>query len=166
MQPLQPFAAAHVAEKTLSYLQIESSFACQLACLNCYPGVDRKTVLERTPGGHLSLKLDAYEKMVGDLARGGVDVKVIEFQGHGEPLVNKNIWRMIRFARERFPASEVKVVTHAGFDFQPDMRDSGVSEIIFSIDGVDQESYEKYRVHGDYARAFKFMKDFSTVRLT
>ena len=120
----------------------------------------RKGVLKRGPGGHLTLKLDAYKKIVGDLAQGGISIGLLEFQGHGEPLVNPKLWEMIRFGRAVSPISEIRVVTHSNFVFRQEMRDSGISEIIFSIDGIDQDSYEKYRIGGDYATAFKFMRDF------
>src|SRR5262249_44985516 len=38
---------------------------------------------------------------------------------------------------------------------------SGVNEMLFAIDGVDQPSYVPYRVNGDFDYAYQFMKEFS-----
>lgn len=158
--PTQPFDPILEQRKRLYYLQVESSFACQLRCPNCYPGIDRKGVLPRRASGHLNLKLDAFSKILGDLARAGVTIDVVEFQGHGEPLINKAIWEMIRLTRALFPETNIRIITNGNFDFQPQMVTSGVSEMIFSIDGVDQASYAPYRVSGRFEQAYAFMRDF------
>jgi hypothetical protein len=146
--------------KIVHCFQIESSFACQIRCPCCYPGVDRKGVLPRRTSGHLTLKLEAFTNILSDFSRAGIRIEVVEFQGHGEPLINKRVWEMIRVARALFPDTHIRVVTNGNFDFQTYMATSGISEIIFSIDGVDQATYDPYRVAGNFDQAYIFMRDF------
>jgi hypothetical protein len=46
------------------------------------------------------------------------------------------------------------------------MIDAGLDQIIYAIDGMSQESYAPYRVHGDFEQAHRFMKSFSTTART
>jgi hypothetical protein len=61
-----------------------------------------------------------------------------------------------------FPKSYASICTHANLDFAKDMIDAGLNQIIYAIDGMDQESYAPYRVHGNFDKAYRFMKSFST----
>jgi wyosine [tRNA(Phe)-imidazoG37] synthetase (radical SAM superfamily) len=155
-----PFDDSPRLARRLNYMQIESSFACQLACPNCYPGVKRSTVLPKTEGGHLQLEPHVVEKILEDFRRSSITVELLEFQGHGEPLINPRVWEMIATCRRLQPRANIKVVTNANFDFEPGMAASGVSEMVFSIDGVDQSSYVPYRVKGKFEKAYAFMKAF------
>lgn len=160
LRPDATFDPNPVLARRVNYFQVESSFACQLACPNCYPGVKRSDVLPRTDAGQLSLDPSVLQKILEDFARASIAVELLEFQGHGEPLINRKIWGMIRSARVLQPFAKIKVVTNANFDFEPDMAASGVSEMVFSIDGVDDPSYLPYRVKGNFERAYAFMHDF------
>jgi 4Fe-4S single cluster domain len=148
------------SEKTLQWLQVESSFACQLACPNCYPGIVRRDAVPKTDAGHLNLSLDAYKKIVGSLAQGKIDVKVIFSEGHGEPLLNPRIWDMIRYTKGVYPNSPIQIVTNSNFEFRPEMATCGVTQMVFSIDGVNAKSYGKYRVKGKFDTCYKFMADY------
>lgn len=160
LNPASPFDPAPSTQRRIRYFQVESSFACQIRCPNCYPGVVRKDAITRTTAGHLNLRLDSFERIIADFSRAGVSIDVLEFQGHGEPLINKDIWKMVAYARQNYPDVHIRIITNGNFDFRPEMIDSGVSEMIFSIDGTDQASYERYRVGGDFAQAYDFMREF------
>ncbi|WP_429930380.1 radical SAM protein [Agrobacterium vitis] len=100
-------------------------------------------------------------KMIDDLKDGGAKVIKFDMQGHGEPLLHKKIWEMFRYIADRYPQSINSVCTHANAKFRPEMVESGLNEILFAIDGVDQQSYAPYRVLGSFDRAYEFMKQFS-----
>lgn len=68
---------------------------------------------------------------------------------------------MIRLSKRLFPTAKVSLCTNAQGHYQPSYASSGVDRVTFSIDGVDQQSYEPYRRHGDFSQAFQFMKDFA-----
>jgi wyosine [tRNA(Phe)-imidazoG37] synthetase (radical SAM superfamily) len=157
----RPFSPGPLNERRLSYFQIEPSFACQLACANCYPGVDRRQVLAKGPAGHLVLKVEAYRKIITDLFRDGVRIDLVEFQGHGEPLVNPKVWEMVRLTADLYPRANIKIITNANFVFKEEMADAGVTEMVFAIDGVDQETYAPYRKFGNFDKCFEFMSRFS-----
>jgi wyosine [tRNA(Phe)-imidazoG37] synthetase (radical SAM superfamily) len=160
LNPQNAFNNSVSSQKVLQFLQVESSFACQVSCPNCYPGVRRRDAISKTAGGHLNLGLDAYKTIVESLARGGVDIREIVFEGHGEPLLNPRIWDMIRYTKELYPSAWIRVVTNGNFKFRADMALSGVSHMVFSIDGANKSSYDKYRVDGNFSLCEAFMKEF------
>jgi len=159
--PTAPFVPIYARERLIETFQVEPSLACQLDCPGCIPIHDRKNRLERTEHGHLILAPSVFEKILRDFRRSRMRIRVIDFQGHGEPTVNRDIWNMIRTARELFPATFLTMCTHANVQFSPEMVDAGLDQIIYAIDGMDQESYAPYRVHGDFDKAYRFMTSFS-----
>ena len=147
--------------KLLETFQIEPSMACQLECPGCVLKAERPTRVARTPHGHMNLAPHIVEKIATDLRRAGITVRKFDFQGHGEPLLNAGTWEMTRIVAGLYPRAVVSICTHANFAFRPEMIGSGVNEMIFAIDGMDQSSYAPYRVNGDFDVAYRFMTDFS-----
>src|SRR5262249_18872143 len=148
-------------QKILETFQIEPSMACQLECPGCITKKERTTRVARTPHGHMTLSTHIVQKIATDLHRARIEVRKFDFQGHGEPLLNAHTWEMARIVAQLYPKAVVSICTHANFEFRPEMVCSGVNEILFAIDGVDQPSYAPYRVNGDFDYAYQFMKDFS-----
>ena len=64
-------------------------------------------------------------------------------------------------AKSLYPTSFATICTHANLDFVEDMIDAGLDQIIYAIDGMNQESYAPYRIHGDFDKAYRFMTSFS-----
>ena len=69
----------------------------------------------------------------------------------GEPMLNPRFSEMVKLARKQniFVASS----TNGHFLTQKNVNEiikSGLSHLVISLDGLDQETYEKYRVNGDF----------------
>jgi len=122
---------------------------------------ERKTRVERTWCGHLFLAPQILEKILKDFRRAGIRIRTFDFQGHGEPLLSRDVWRMIEMAKSLFPDSDATMCTNANAEFRDEMVDAGLDQIIYAIDGMDQASYAPYRVHGDFEQAHAFMRRFS-----
>lgn len=162
LQPNLPFSDGYKKARYIDTLQVEPSMACNLDCPGCIPIKDRKARVAKTWCGHLILAPKILEKILKDFHRARMRIRVIDFQGHGEPTLNPEVWSMIRMAKSLFPDSYTSICTHANLDFSEVMVDAGLNQIIYAIDGMDQESYAPYRVHGDFDKAYRFMKSFST----
>ena len=79
----------------------------------------------------------------------------------GEPLINPHILTYIQF----FARRDIYTTIHTNFsvdDYNPDyfeaLVESGLHELVASIDGARQQSYEKYRVGGNFDRALANMQ--------
>ena len=151
------FNPSWAEKKELLIFQVEPSIACMLECPGCMTLAERK---ERH-GPPWNLDVTIFEKYLSDFKNDGVSIRTIDFQGHGEPLINRKVWDMAGLAKSYFPKAKISMCTSGHGKFELSQVHSGIDEMMFAIDGVDQESFEKNRVRGDFEKAFGFMRSFS-----
>jgi len=81
---------------------------------------------------------------------------ILHFQG--EPLLHKQIGEMISYARKKRIYTELSTNANllpAVFD---SLKNSMPDKIIISLDGLNQETYNKYRVNGEISTVFDALK--------
>jgi len=137
-------------------MQVEPSSMCTLSCKACATPEERS--LLELPN---LLTPVVFRNILGKLAESGTEIRTFDFSGHGEPMTNPDLWCLVSLAREYYPESRIFMITNGHGDFQEKHTTSGLDEIQFSIDGIDQESYEKYRIGGNFQKAFSYMKSFT-----
>lgn len=143
-------------KKELLIFQVEASIACTMECPGCMTLVERKA----RHGPPWNLDIEIFEKYLLDFKADGVTIRTIDFQGHGEPLLNRDVWKMAGLAKSYFPEANISMCTAAHGKYDPSQVHSGIDEVMFAIDGVDQESFEPNRVRGNFDKAYTFMKSF------
>jgi radical SAM protein with 4Fe4S-binding SPASM domain len=132
-------------------LSIEPTTACNLGCPECPSGLkkfSRKT-------GNLSVELN--QKIIDQLQNSLI---YINYYFQGEPYINPNFFDFIKYASER----KIFCSTSTNGHFLNDNNckktiQSGLKQLIISIDGNDQESYEQYRKKGNYEEVIKGVKN-------
>lgn len=142
--------------RTIRVFRVEPSYYCSLDCPGCVP-----LSIRRRHSKAFQLDPEILDRILADLTAGSISVENLDFQGHGEPLLNPQLWEMGRRGRHRLPEAWISVTTNAQGRFDPEMVRSGFDEIICAIDGIDAPSYEPYRVHGDFDLAWSFLTDLS-----
>ena len=143
----------HLDRRVVEVFQVEPSFKCTLDCPGCVRLDQRKLAPPE------NLPLERFEKIVRDLRNAGVEIRAFDFQGHGEPILHPRLPEMIAIARAIYPDAYLVMTTNANAKLKDALLTSGIDEIVCSIDGMDQASYAPYRIHGDFALAFRFMSD-------
>lgn len=131
------------------YINIESGNICNLKCPLC-PTPQRE---ERIPKGFLSLE-DA-KKIIDQFPL----AKMINFSNWGEPFLNKEIFDIVRYAEDK--GVRVLIETNLNALEAASLQkiiDSKLSFLKVSIDGASQETYEKYRVGGDFQKVLETLK--------
>lgn len=113
---------------------------CQLRCPLCPTGQHQ----------HKHVGLLKYEVFEHVLKQIGKYLVEIELYNWGEPLLNPDLVKMIRLAR----SYGIRVVSSTNLNtLSPELAEelatSGLDELLISIDGATQETYEKYRVGGN-----------------
>lgn len=69
----------------------------------------------------------------------------------GESMINKDLYRMIEYAGSRNVGTNLSSnLVIARSDDLDGLLDSGLEYLTVSLDGTDRESYEKYRVRGNF----------------
>ena len=133
----------------ISY-SIEPTNHCNLQCPECPSGLGALT----RPLG--LLKLSEFKKLIDQIKDTGFYVQLF-FQG--EPYINKELSSMITYAQSKNIYISISTNGHfineKNVDF---ILDNAPDKLIFSVDGLDEESYQKYRVGGTFEQADKGLR--------
>ncbi len=126
-------------------IALEPTTACNLSCPQCPSGLKK---FSRPTG---NLKQNLYEHILDQVSR-NTGFLTLYFQG--EPYINPLFFEMVKYAKRKRMYTSTS--TNAHFltdDLAKRTVESGLSRIIVSIDGTDQETYAKYRVGGELKKA-------------
>jgi len=120
---------------------IEPTTSCNLRCTECPTGMQ---TLSRAKG---NLSLDVYKSILDKLSP---DLIYLTLYFQGEPMLNPYFSEMVAFARSR----SILVATSTNGHFLDEKNvdlilKSGLNHLIISMDGLNQETYEKYRAKGN-----------------
>lgn len=131
-------------------LSIEPTTACNLGCPECPSGLKQFT----RPTGKLDMEL--HQRMLNQVDK---SVFYINYYFQGEPFLHPQFLELIRQAKKHRIYTATS--TNAHFIDQKKAKeiiDSGLDRLIISIDGLTQETYENYRVHGNLAKVIEATK--------
>ncbi len=126
-------------------MMVEPTNFCNLKCPLCPSGNGEMT---RARG---NMGLDDFRRLLDDA---GDHLVLLMLWNQGEPFINKDLLEMIAYARsKRIPTITSTNGHYVRTEEQAEaVVRSGLSEMIVSLDGVDQKTYETYRVGGKLER--------------
>ncbi|MFQ5559247.1 MAG: radical SAM/SPASM domain-containing protein [Nitrospinota bacterium] len=145
--------------RLLSYpikLTIDPCNFCNLSCRLCPVGTGSK-LREQS-----KMSFETFKKIIDEC---GKYLYWIDLFDWGEPLLNKDIFKMIRYAR-KFRAMITVSSNLNVLDDQcaENLIRSGLDKIVVSLDGTSQETVEKYQKGSDYTRVIRNMKKLISLR--
>ncbi|MGC9512120.1 MAG: radical SAM/SPASM domain-containing protein [Fidelibacterota bacterium] len=126
-------------------LMVETASVCNLRCPFCACGAGE--VRREEP----FLDEGLFKHLVDDLHQ---HLWMILFWNQGEPFLNPRFFDMIRYASDR----KIYTLTSTNGHFLADydaIIDSGLDELIISLDGATEEVYKKYRIGGDFYKVIR-----------
>lgn len=140
-----------------SSIMIEPTNICNLRCPMCPSG--NGDMLR--PKGQLDY--DSFKKLLDEV---GPYISQIQLWNQGEPFINKNLLEFIRYAKTKGVMTQTSTNGHfiRSDEAAEEVVRSGLDQIIFSMDGTNQETYEKYRVGGDYQLVFNTLGRLSRAK--
>lgn len=123
-------------------LYIDPCGICNFNCnfCPCYRSDYRKE--ER----HVMMSFDLFRKIVDDMKEFEEKVKVVYLYGFGEPLLNKDLFRMARYLRDSNVCREIRIYTNGALlspKINKELVDSGIDLIRISLEGLSSEDYKK-----------------------
>jgi radical SAM protein with 4Fe4S-binding SPASM domain len=130
------------------FLNIEPTNICDQKCTICETGLN---ILERPK------KAMTFDEFKHVLDQFNSNLREIFFYFMGEPFLNKDAYRMIRYAADR--GIYVSSCTNGNRVKPKELVESGISEVSFQIGGMTQELHEKYRVGGRLEKALKNLEE-------
>ncbi|MCX6283767.1 MAG: radical SAM/SPASM domain-containing protein [Bacteroidetes bacterium] len=152
---LYGYLISRLLRRTLHYgmpaaVSIEPTNRCNLHCHEC-PGGMKK--LSRDAG---FMNLDQFRSIIDQLSP---ELAWITLYFQGEPFMNPGFFDFISYAKSRniFVSSS----TNGHFldkDSAKATVESGLNRLIISVDGIDQQAYEAYRVGGSLLKVIEGIK--------
>ena len=138
------------------HVSIEPTTACNLGCPECPSGLKSFT----RPTGKINM--NQHEHWLDQLAP---TVFYITYYFQGEPFLHPQFLNLIKAAKQR----KIYTATSTNSHFIDDKKaeeviESGLDQIIISIDGITQAVYEQYRVHGQLTKVLSGTQALVTTR--
>ncbi|HQZ41752.1 MAG TPA: radical SAM protein, partial [Flavobacteriales bacterium] len=128
-------------------ISFEPTTACNLRCPECPSGLRSFT----RPTGNL--KTDLFQRVMDEL---GPDLWALTFYFQGEPYINPNFLDMVGIANSKGLYTNTSTNAHFLTEEKAEATvRSGLSRLIISLDGTDQETYSAYRKEGELAKVIE-----------
>ena len=117
---------------------------CNFKCIYCYHSV---------PGGfkgpHM-MSYDEYLEIADQIeefycANGGLRTKNLRICGYGEPLMNKDVTRIVAHARAHMLSDRIEITTNASMlthELSEALIDAGLTRLLVSVQGITAEKYK------------------------
>ncbi len=137
------------------FLSFEPTNYCNLKCVACPSGAGQLT----RPKGYADFEL--LKKLIDENKDALINI-VLHFQG--EPILNKNLGKMIRYANANNIRTEFSTNANIPISELKEVLDSKPSKIIISLDGLSQETYNKYRVNGDINKVINSLEAIKNIK--
>jgi radical SAM protein with 4Fe4S-binding SPASM domain len=152
-------AGAYIAhtDKAWSYpvmAAIEPTNICNLRCPLCATGAG---ILTRQSG---SMPLDNF-RCIADKLTGKTET--LYLWGQGEPFLAPDFLSMVSYAARKGFRTIVSTNGHF-LDNAEEIVNSGMSQLIVSLDGIDENSYTAYRYGGDFNRVIRGIRFLAEVK--
>lgn len=133
-----------------SRLFIEITNECNLKCTFCATGMGTLKRPKHTMG------LDKFKEIIDDTS---AFVLEINFSGYGEPLLNKDVSRMVAYAKNKgmrvwFPSNLLTLNSNLA----EELVKSGLDQITVSLDSSSEENYLKHKRSGSLAKTIENIK--------
>lgn len=134
-------------------IDIEPTIKCNINCIFCQsPSLKRNKQ---------DINLAEFKKILDSMPS---SIK-IDIQGMGEPLLNNEIFDMIKYAKHK--KKFVTITTNGTLlteEVSKKIIDSGLDRLIISLDSADKKSYEKVRKGASYDKVITNISNFIRIR--
>ena len=137
-------------QKYPTMVSIEVTNKCNLNCLAC---CHEETV---SRGIAKNMSMHIYERILPIIS----NAENVMLFGYGEPFLNPNIMRMVSLAKQNSEA-KIRVNTNGTLltkKLVSGIVKSGLNELVFSIDGVTQNTFGKLRDGADLAAIIHYIR--------
>ncbi|MCX7132357.1 radical SAM/SPASM domain-containing protein [Aeromonas sp.] len=145
---------------------LDPSDACNLKCRFC-PTSDRALMkLVNRPWKQLSF--DLFKKIADDMTLFPGQVQVLRLYKDGEPLLNKNLADMVKYAKDVGSAKRIDTTTNASLltvERGQALVDAGLDQINISIYGVNTGHYNAFSgVKIEFEKVLANVREFYEIR--
>lgn len=124
---------------------VDPASACNFLCPFCPTG--HRDMIDETGRFQGVMKLPLFQKIIDDLGEFEKPIKVLRMYKDGEPFLNKNLARMIAYAKKSGFVEYIDTTTNGSL-MTPErlgpVLDAGLDKINISVDGMNSDQYKKF----------------------
>lgn len=145
-------------------LRIEISNVCNLKCTFSKESFSSCTQWEinKTP---VLMSFGFFKKIIDEV---GAYLTHAELYNYGEPFMNPHVADMIRYLKQINPEVIIEIHTNGHYFDTEEKRvnviKSGLDILSFSVDGITQEVYEKYRIGGNLSLVVEAIREICNLK--
>jgi len=133
-------------------LVVEASNICMLKCRLC-------ATVNNPLRAKGCMSAETFKKIIDQV---DWKLKIINFSYAGEPLVNKDIFKMVKMANKKNIASVIETNGMLLEERIDELLDVGLYKLNIAFDGVSQKSVSRYRTNIDFNRVITGIKNLIT----
>lgn len=125
-------------------LNVFPSNICNFRCSYCAQSLGTDYLSQNYQLKRELMSFDVLEKIVNQSKSFDRPYKLVSFMGHGEPLCNRELPRMIRLIKQAEIAERVDVITNASLlthSYSEALIASGLDVLRVSLQGISSDSY-------------------------
>jgi len=140
------------------YLTLETGNICNLQCVLCPTGQKRR---ELSKG---FLQFETFQKIVDSFAK---HLMFLEFYNWGEPFLNPDLLKMIRYARNRnifVIVSSNMNFRDLSFDQAKEIVESGLNQLLVFCAGASDNTIKRYQKGATFTRAYANMQAIQSAK--
>jgi len=146
---------------------VSPSNACNFKCNYCVQSLDNIILKEKYEFKKEIMKYDTFEKILLQLKQFPKKIKLLTFMGQGEPLLNKELPKMIKIAKCLDVAERIDVVTNASLLIPSksiELIESGLNVLRISLQGITSKKYKDIsNIDLDFAELVNNIKYFDNI---
>lgn len=120
-------------------------YACNFRCKYCLYSLP-ETIRPHVPK-EKRLGFELFKKMIDDMKSFEQKIKVLNFCGLGEPLLEPELPNMIQYAAQKKVADTIEVISNGmllSHEMSEKIVSSGLTRLKISIQGLDEETYHEF----------------------
>lgn len=145
---------------------VDPSDACNFKCKFCPTG-DRN-LMKSVSRPLTRMNFELFKKIADDMTKFPNKVKVLRLYKDGEPLINKELEKMVKYAKEIGASDRIDTTTNASLLTKERGRalvEAGLDRINISIYGVSTENYKSFSdAKVEFSTILENVKSFYEVR--
>lgn len=141
------------------YFEIETVNACNARCIMC-------TINEWEGNDSSLMSKELFDKFVKEVSNFSDWIEIICLNRDGEPTLDKDITKKVKSLKEA-GIKKVRFVTNGQNltdTMAKEVLESGIDEIMFSIDSIDKKTYESIRIKLDFDKVMNNTLNYIKLR--
>ncbi|MBF0180654.1 MAG: radical SAM protein [Magnetococcales bacterium] len=147
-------------------VMVDPASHCNYRCRFCATG--NRELIAATGRYQGPMALDLFRKIVDDLREFPDPIRVLRFYKEGEPLLNRHLPEMIRYARESGRVGRIDMTTNGSL-LSPRLNerliDAGIDQINISVNGVNDAQFLQYvRTRTRFAKYVENIRHLHSIR--